>query len=527
MRLKASAALTATLLSLGLPSFAHAGRNQESIFQDDNHLIYASSATVSHVLDVLASLGVDRLRVTILWKAIAPNALSRTRPHFNAADPAAYPTGTWMPYDRVLELAAQRGIAVDFNVTAPGPLWAMRHDAPTARSADHFAPSVADFQRFVQAVGTRYSGTYVPNAQGAGSSPVPRVSYWTIWNEPNIPGWLAPQSRAVDGRQVENSPRLYREYVDAAWTALKASGHTVARDTILIGELAPEGYPPLGWYTGMTPMRFLRALYCVDSSYRQLGGQRASALGCPTRGGGAAFVKSHPGLFGATGFAHHPYYFFYPPAYSAPNPDFVPLSDLGRLERGLDRIYGNYGVHRRIPIYLTEYGYQTNPPDPYQLVSPAQQAVYLNQADFMAWRDPRVRAVGQFLLYDDRPDARYTPSEFGYWDTFQTGLLYMDGSRKPAFNTYRMPIWLPSSRVRSGARLSIWGQIRPAPDNTSQSVRIEWRPSGGAFRRIATVTVPSSSAEGYFTAAVRVPGSGAVRIAWQSLTSRSASFSVG
>src|SRR5947209_9765199 len=114
-RLRQLALLGMIIAALGLPAGAHAGQSQESIFQDDNHLIYASTGTVSHVLGILASLGVDRVRVTILWKAIAPNALSRTRPRFNASDPGAYPPGVWTPYDRLLELAAQHGIGGDFN----------------------------------------------------------------------------------------------------------------------------------------------------------------------------------------------------------------------------------------------------------------------------------------------------------------------------------------------------------------------------------------------------------------------------
>lgn len=522
-RIKGLIALASAVAALSTPTLAQADHTQESIFQDDNHLLYSSTTTVDHVLGVLKSLGVNRVRVTILWKALAPDPLTRTRPAgFNASDPNAYPPANWAVYDRVLTLAISHGIGVDFNVTAPGPLWAMRHDAPTTRSADHFAPSVSEFGQFVQAVGTRYSGTFAPPNGGL----LPRVHYWTIWNEPNIPGWLAPQSRSFHGKQVENSPRLYREYVDAAFAALNTSTHTTRRDTILIGELAPEGYPNLGFYTAMEAMRFVRAMYCVDGSYRPLRGSRALALGCPTSGRASAFAAAHPGLFGATGFAHHPYYFLFPPGYSAPNPDFVPIADLGRLERGLDRIFRNYGSRRRLPLYLTEYGYQTKPPDPHEVVSPAHQAAYLNQADFMAYSDPRVRAVAQFLLYDDGPDIRYPKSSFSYWDTFQTGLLFANGARKPAYAAYRLPIWLPSTRVARGGRIAIWGQLRAARRGSAHTALIQWRPSHGAYRTIATVHLPASDQRAYLVAHVRIPASGAVHIAWGSQTSRAVGVTV-
>jgi hypothetical protein len=385
----------------------------------------------------------------------------------------------------------------------------MARGATSARYADHWMPSAAAFGQFVAAVGRRYSGVYRPPGAGAA---LPPVRYWTIWNEPNQPGWLAPQWRSYRGQQVPNSPRLYRQYVDAAVSALGTTGHTIGRDTILIGELAPEGYAARGALVAMTPLPFMRALYCLDSAYRPLRGGAASALGCPTSGSAAAFVKAHPALFYATGFAHHPYYFLHAPWVSATDGNFVPLANLGRLERGLDRALATYGVHRRLPIYLTEYGYQTNPPDPYVDVSPAAQASYLNAADYMAWRDPRVRSVAQFLLYDAAPDPRYQPSDFSYWGTFQTGLLFANGRAKPAYGAYRMPIWIATTRLGRGQSVFIWGQVRPGTHTSAAQAAIQWRGSRGAYQ---TLTRVSANRTGYFSARIRPPGTGTFRIAWQ------------
>jgi hypothetical protein len=257
----------------------------------------------------------------------------------------------------------------------------------------------------------------------------------------------------------------------------------------------------------MEPMPFLRALYCVNGSYRALRGSAATQLGCPASGSRKAFVQAHPGLFYATGYAHHPYYFFFPPSYISDNTGFVPIANLSRLEGGLDRVFRLYGVRRRIPIYLTEYGYQTYP-DPLfgAVVSLQQQAAYLNQADYMAYQDPRVRSVAQFLLYDSGPP---------YATTFQTGLLFESGRAKPAFPAYRLPIWVSGSSFRRRARVPIWGQVRPAVDGTAQAVLIQWRSRRGHFRTVATVTVPASSPEGYFTTSIRAPGTGYLRFAWR------------
>jgi Cellulase (glycosyl hydrolase family 5) len=509
MRMRGRVALVAVLAAVGSTgcavALARADATQVSIFQDDDHLIYSSPSAAAGTLAVLHGLGVQRIRVTVKWSTLAPDPDSTQRPAgFNAADPASYPASSWSRYDTVVRLASEYGVPVELNVTSPGPLWAMTRGSPTTRAADHWEPNPNEFAQFVYAIGTRYSGRY---------EHLPAVTDWSVWNEPNQPGWLAPQWLRINGREVATSPGLYRKYVNAAYLGLVFSGHPLSTNTFLIGELAPEGSDSGSFYTAMTPMPFMRDLYCVDRSYHRLHGGSAARLGCPASGSRQAFVKANPGLFNATGFAHHPYYFFRPPATSASDPNDVPIANLSRLERGLDRAFRNYGVHRRIPVYLTEYGYQTNPPDIYQTVTPAEQAVYLNEADYMAWNDPRVRSVAQFLLLDAQPDRRYAPSQFDYWDTFQTGLLFSGGAPKPALYAYRMPIWVRSPHVRRGHRLAVWGQLRAAPHDQPASALIQWRGASGAFRTIARHATRNSS--GYFLFKVTPPGSGSVRVAYQ------------
>ena len=116
-----------------------------------------------------------------------------------------------------------------------------------------------------------------------------------------------------------------------------------------------------------------------------------------------------------------------------------------------------------------------------------------------------MRGVGQYKLVDDAP----LPS-------FQSGLRFADGRPKPGYAAYRLPIWV-SGR---GARLRVYGQVRPAPNGTPQTVRIQLRPPrGGAFATIRTVTVRSR--RGQFL--VRVPRRpGVWRLVWGSLVSREA-----
>ena len=190
-------------------------------------------------------------------------------------------------------------------------------------------------------------------------------------------------------------------------------------------------------------------------------------------------MAAHPGLFSATGFAHHPYAFFLAPTASMSDANFVPLSDISRLEHALDAIFATYGVHRQLPIYVTEYGYETNPPNPFRGVSPVKQAAYLNQAQYLAWKDPRIRTMAQFLLADSPPDPRYTKGSIGYWSTFQTGLLFVNGVPKPSFASYQLPIDIPVKTFHAGAKVFVWGMLRAAPNDTTQHAQLQWRPPRG------------------------------------------------
>ena len=69
---------------------------------DDNQLIYASPDQVAHTLSQLASLGVDRVKVSVVWSLVAPDAASSTKPKFDATDPRAYPPGAWDRYDTLV-----------------------------------------------------------------------------------------------------------------------------------------------------------------------------------------------------------------------------------------------------------------------------------------------------------------------------------------------------------------------------------------------------------------------------------------
>src|SRR5262249_33825708 len=155
----------------------------------------------------------------------------------------------------------------------------------------------------------------------------------------------------------EAAPRIYRGLADAAWGALGATGH--ANDTILVGETAPKGLVKLRGITrGIDPLRFLRALYCVDSKYRPLTGTRGAALGRAVHAQGSPpFAAAHPVLFSATGWAHHPYELTFSPHQVPRHADWVTIANLPRLTSALSRALNRYGRPRPggLPLYLTEF----------------------------------------------------------------------------------------------------------------------------------------------------------------------------
>ncbi len=499
------AVVVACALISVLPARALASTTEQSLLMDDNHLIYAPSSAVAINLQRLASLGVDRVKVSVVWSIVAPDPTATKQPNFDASNPADYSPGAWDRYDFIVRIAQLLHMQVYFQITPPSPAWAVAHRGTRQGYAWSYRPNARMYAQFVRAIGERYSGTYVPpSASGpAASTPIPRVSYWGIWNEPNEAAWLNPQFKTVHHREILESPAEYRGLVDAAWRSLAATGH--AHDTVLVGETASRGW--------ILPTPFAEALYCVGTNLRPLTGKSATEIGCPKSGNGTAFVKAHAGLFRSTGYAHHPYAFDAPPTAKPPIAGEIGLSNLGGFERTLNRIFSNYGQRKAggVPLYLTEFGYKTNPPNPFVHTSWQQQAKWLNQAEYMTYHMPYVRALAQFLLYDDTPNRAFRPGSRGYWGTYQTGLMTMQGQEKPAYAAFRIPIWLPSTR--HGSHVTVWGELRPADHSQLQYGVLEFRRRGShTWKNLREIQ--TSSSEGFLVAHVAIPSAGSLRLEW-------------
>jgi hypothetical protein len=513
-------------LSGARPERAAADTTEPSILMDDYAFIYSSPAQVEQNLEQVAALGVNTIKVSMVWGLVAPDPFSYTEPDFDATNPSDYPPGSWTRYDTLIEEANALGLSVYFQLTAPAPLWATDPDGVSGHEhAFSHVPNADEFEQFVQAVGERYSGDYPAPSTSAGTTAtgvlsvlgnplstgtsaadsagtLPAVHMWGIWNEPNEIGWLSPQNVKRDGKLEPESPELERGLINAGYRALIGTGH--GSDTILIGETASGGK--------ITTIPFVRDLYCVNAADEPLSGTAAALVDCPTSGDAQQFVADNPGLFGATGWAHHPYSFNH-----APNtpfktaPSTITLANLGVLERNLDRIDANYDEPGGLPLYITEWGYKSNPPNPFVKTSLGEQETWLDEGWYMSYLMPRVKSMAQELLYDQPPIAGKKPGTAAYWANFDSGLEFDNGSPKPALDAFRLPIWLPSEHT--GSNVTVWAELRPAAVADAPIAVLEFEPPHSTTWTQLT-RLETTSPEGFILTHVAIPDRGYVRLAW-------------
>ena len=435
-----------TALAL-VPTPAGASRSQESLFEDETSLLYSGPERRDQTLDELQGLGVDVIRANVIWNRYAPSPQAKRKPSFDATDPNAYALGE---LDALVAGASARGMAVLLTPTGPGPAWASSCGG-SASARRICNPKPSEYGRFVTALGRRY----------------PTVARWSLWNEPNQGGWLTPQWKKSGRTHIPAAPTIYRNLVRAATGALAATGHR--DDQILLGETAPIGRTS-GSYAkrSLAPADFYRELFCLDKRGRKLRGKAARIRGC----------RSYKRL-AVTGVAHHPYTRGAGQSLGTRvGSGDITLAHISRLSSWINRGAHQRRIPGRLPIWITEYGFQTNPPDRYAGTSLRNQARWLNQSDWHAWRNPRIRSMAQYEMRDERSTG-----------AFQTGLRFLGGKAKPALAAYRLPIWV----MASGRSTKIWLQVRPQAQLTEpQKVTVQYLPRGKkSWRTAGSYTVDS------------------------------------
>lgn len=319
------------------------------MMQDDAILVYGKSSTVSReaALVRMRDLGVKRVRILVAWNQV------EVAPGVN----------DFSLYDPAVDAVRAHGMKVLLTVTGPAPAW---HSGD--QLSDNFRPDPAAYGALAGAVAAHFAG---------------RVYHFAVWNEPNWPTSLAPQSSA---------PQQYRALYAAAAPAIRAA---VPGAKVLFGELAPAWrHTSKGNVTA--PMAFLRAALRV------------------------------PGSIVTDGVATHPYNFHRAPLAKPDGKDDVTLGGLSRLTKWMSASYHHHRLRtrsgRKPGLYLTEFGILTGGP---RRVSLATQAKYLRAALKVACT-AKVQSFNLYELVD--------PTASGLWTS---GLLRANGARKPSYATVR------------------------------------------------------------------------------------------
>ena len=270
------------------------------------------------------------------------------------------------------------------------------------------------------------------------------VRDWLIWNEPNQRRWLRPASPAL--------------YVARILNPAYAAIHGVNRRARVAGGVTA----PRAGSGGVSPVDFIRGM---------------------RRAGARLDV-----------YAHHPY-----PARPTESPfagertcprcETITMAQSERLLREVTRAWGP-----RMRIWMTEFAYQTNPPDRISGVTQARQARLIADAALRAHRLPRVDMLVHYLVRDEPELARW-----------QSGLYTLAGRAKLAARAFPLPLTVAG---RSRGATVLWGQVRAR--SGAQSYRLQARRPGGAWAWLGGMR--RSTARGFVSVRARLPRGTTVRL---------------
>jgi hypothetical protein len=276
----------------------------------------------------------------------------------------------------------------------------------------------------------------------AAATHYPWVRYWLIWNEPNKRLWLRPTKAAVYVTQLLNPGY---EGIHAVLPHARVAGGVTA---------------PRGGLGGVAPVTWVHGM-----------------------------ALAHAEL---DAYAHHPY-----PSSPGETPSSggcknCPSITMATIRKLLILVRRYFGPK---PVWLTEYGYQTKPPDPYLGVPPKKQATLLNLAAMRVWRLPRVTMLIQYL-YQDEPQL----------SRFQTGLVYVDGQPKPSLQGFKLPF---AQMNRQGFDVQVWGQIRGGRPKHRKPYELQilkknaWVPIAG---------IRTTNNDGFFVRTIRLKPGALLRV---------------
>jgi len=394
----------------------------------------------------IKAAGANAVRIEAPWSGVAPAVRPKGFDPTNPDDPAY----RWSDVDKRVKLAVQNDLIPILGISG-APKWAEANVPPGVPHGPRdgpYKPNPRMLGQFARAAALRYRGGF----QG-----LPRVRYWRAWNEPNIYRYLTPQKE--NGKPF--SPEWYRKMLNE----FSQSVHGVRGDNLVIaGSLAPFGID-----RRISPLTFMRLMLCMSN------GKKPHAM-CNRQ---SSFDI----------WSHHPYTRG-DPFHHAQSPDDVSLGDLPKMRALLEAARRTHRIvtrHKNIQFWVTEFSYDSHPPDPSELTVPIfLHARWVAESFYQMWRSGV--SLGTWYLLRDEP-VKKSP--------FQSG-LYFNGCNcwngletdrpKPALTAFRFPF----VAYRHKMKVSLWGRT---PDSAPGRVTIDVGTKTG-WRRVGAVR---ATATGIFT----------------------------
>lgn len=426
-RLLPAALVAAALLVLSAPAAAGAQPFATGITNLDTNAQLAFQRT--------RDAGARFVRIQLYWGGTAPNL----RPaEWNPANPDD-PAYDWAASDEGVRNAVAAGLTPLIQVDG-SPQWAQRCQTPNVFPGSICDPNPADLRAFATAAAARYDGR---------TGGVPAVKYWQGLNEPNLSNFFFPQYE-TSGKPI--SPFLYRDLINAFYAGIKASEPA---DLVLLAGLGPIEIPQ---YT-IGPMKFAQLLLCMTGGKNP----KPNKESCD---GGVHFDV----------FAVQPYTTG-APTHSGHRND-VELGDLAKLQNliaAADRASRIVGATKKTPLWITEFSWDSKPPDPGGLPMKIEVR-WVAEALHTAWS----AGVENFFWYSLRDEAH--SGSRPYSETLESGLYFRGASleqdeAKPILAAFRFPFV-----AYPGGKLEFWGR---APSGRAGRVKIELF-EGGRWRKVTS-----------------------------------------
>jgi hypothetical protein len=342
---------------------AHAVARMPVGFFDDPSFRWSEDAKTNLLEAQRAHTSV--VHVLAYWASIAK---SRPKNPTSGADPAY----DLADLDQLVITSEEYGFEVLMTIAGTPP-WANGGRTP------NYPPSnMNDLKNFAQMLATRYNGK---------SAKYGIVTRFSIWNEPNLQLFLAPQFDK-NGKIV--SPATYAKLYMAGYNGIKAGN---PKALVAAGETSNRGHnhPTGGVSDSTAPATFARLL-----------------------------AEANPKL-PMDAWATHPYPSVYAlgPTQKVAYPN-VAFSTMTRFGNDLQKWFG-----RRIPIWVTEYGEQTTPEYTKGGVSYAKQAADLKKALQLSQQNPYVEMFTWFIFRDSNAQ------------TWFSGVEKVNGTKKPSYGAFQ------------------------------------------------------------------------------------------